>query len=160
MTSNAPEVLSGIKAQLLEVQHMNLRAVALEALALLHWRLFNSTRGARDKYGRTLGGRQGNYSPDYMKKRLQKKYRRTKDTKIVLSLTSHMEQTITAIPLGNGVWGIGWTGSGVVDREGNSNYKKSLDLEALYRTAIFELSDEELQKVIMSVNQEVNNILS
>ena len=155
MTSNAPEVLSGIKAQLLQVQHMNLRAVALEALALLHWRIFNDS-GSQDVNGRPLG----QYSKHYLKRRQKRPYNRTANPDIVLSLTSSMERNMTVVPLGNGVWGIGWTGSGVVDRKGNSNAEKSVWMEELYNTAIFELSDEELRKVIFNVNQQVNNILS
>jgi hypothetical protein len=64
-------------------------------------------------------------------------YNRKSDTKVILSLTSQMEQDLTVLPTSRG-WGVGYNNS--------TNRDKAAWNEERYRKAIFMLTDEEAER--------------
>ena len=81
------------------------------------------------------GGDIGTYTPSYVRRRVRK-YNRTADTKVILSLTRQMENDMTGGPIKTlDGWGIGF--------KNPHNYDKSQWTEATYDKKIFSLTEQE-----------------
>lgn len=92
----------------------------------------------------------GQYSTRYLKLR-QKKYNRTADNKIVVSLTHQLEHNWTGIATPRG-FGIGFLNP--------FNLQKARWVEQKKRTVIFSLSDTERTYSIDFINEKVNETLN
>ena len=92
--------------------------------------------------GKTKAG--GVYTRGAQKGQPRKKYNRTSDTKVILSLTRQMENDMVPIPTETG-YGIGYTNP--------FNKTKALWQEATYNKKIWSLTPDETQKVFTLTNQ-------
>lgn len=93
----------------------------------------------------------GVYEDGYLKVRQGKKYNRTADSKVILSLTRQMENDLSVIAL-NGGYGIGY--------KNNFNFDKSQWLEEKYDKEIFSLSKEELRGVEELIIEHTSNAIN
>lgn len=103
-----------------------LRPVAFDLVALM-------TERIHDKGQASDGSQIGTYSSGYMAVR-QAKYKRTADTKVIISLTRQLENDWSVIKSGNG-YGVGF--------KNKHNYDKSGWVENTYKKPIFSLSQAE-----------------
>jgi hypothetical protein len=82
------------------------------------------------------GSEIGTYSNAYLKER-QRKYNRTADSKVVLSLTRQMENDFTVQAVGNNSYGLGYNNA--------ENYKKAVWNDNRFGHTVYALTKEEEQ---------------
>lgn len=107
------------------------------------------TRERIHEQGRKGDGSQiGEYSDKYLKLRQSKKYNRTSDRKVILSLTGQMENDYKVIPLSDTEYALGF------DNQFNAD-KADWNEERFGK--VYELTDEELQGVRNIVQEFITN---
>lgn len=95
------------------------------------------------------GSEIGTYNSDYLKLR-QRKYQRSSDPKIIVSLTRQLENDWSVIAVDNG-YGIGFLNP--------LNFQKAGWVEAIKKKAIFSLTSTELDFVDKTVQELTDNVL-
>lgn len=95
------------------------------------------------------GSEIGTYNSDYLKLR-QRKYQRSSDPKIIVSLTRQLENDWSVIAVDNG-YGIGFLNP--------LNFQKAGWVEAIKKKAIFSLTSSELDFVDKTVQELTDNVL-
>lgn len=97
--------------------------------------------------GASDGGQIGTYSKDYLSLR-QRKFNRSKDTKVIVSLTRQLENGWSVIATASG-YGIGFLNS--------LNFNKARWVEAIKDKAIFSLSPKEMNYVNETIQELTTN---
>lgn len=120
-----------------------LRPVAIETIALMTQRIHQEGRASD-------GGQIGTYSASYLELR-QKKYNRSADTKVIVALTSQLENDWAVIATETG-YGIGFNNP--------FNFQKSRWVEEIKGKVIFKLTTQEQQFVNERLQELVNNALN
>jgi hypothetical protein len=102
VTTNLPEILTSLGLQLKTLMDKNylLRPVAIETIP-------NMTQRIHQEGKASDGSQIGTYSNPYLKQRVNN-YKRSADTKIIVSLTRQLENNWSVLETSNG-YGIGFT---------------------------------------------------
>lgn len=130
--ANIAKVISGIAGKLEKLKDKNylLRPVAIETIANMKQRIHKDGKASD-------GGQIGTYSVGYLKLR-QAKYKRSSDQKVVVALTSQLENDWAVLATENG-YGIGFNNP--------FNGKKARWVEKNQKKTIFNLTKDEKQYV-------------
>ena len=120
-----------------------LRAVATDMLPIVRHRVHVEGKGADNSVI-------GIYSTNYLKLR-ERKYNRTPDSKVIISLTRQMENDFSVINTGNG-YGLGYKNS--------DNFEKAFFVEATYNKKIFALTKDEEQQAIKVAQESVKRLFN
>jgi hypothetical protein len=99
--------------------------------------------------GDSSGGQIGTYSKDYLSLR-QKKFKRSTDTKIIVSLTRQLENNWSVIATNNG-YGVGFLNQ--------FNYQKARWVEQGKNKKIFDLAPKEIDYITGTIEELTTNAL-
>lgn len=119
-----------------------LRAVSLSMLPVVHDRIHVDGKAAD-------GSGIGTYSPSYLKY-TRPKFNRSKDPKVILSLTRQMESDFSVVA-DSGKYGLGFKNS--------LNFDKATWLEGTYKKRIYALTTQERDLAITAAQEYTNGIL-
>lgn len=135
--TNITEALGLIHDQLKKLTDPNylLRPVAQEQIRLMHNRIHE--RGLASD-----GNQIGIYSTGYM--RTREENNRSKDTKVIISLTRQLENDYAVIATERG-YGIGFNNK--------HNFDKANWVQLTYRKRIFDMTNSELNEAIAFINE-------
>lgn len=129
--------------ELLKDKDYLLRPLAIETIPNIKQRVHIEGKGSD-------GTAIGNYSSGYLKLR-QKKFKRSADTKIIVSLTRQLENDYAVVGTTNG-YGIGFNNP--------FNAQKALYVEQIKRKIIFNLSADEKKYIEERLQQLVNGAIN
>lgn len=144
--SNIGEVTSEMKERLgvLSDPEKLLRPIAFDIIDMMTARIHLEGRASD-------GGAIGTYSDDYLALR-QRKYKRSGDTKVIVSLTRQLENDWSVIATEDNGYGIGFKNS--------HNYDKMRWVEQMKGKAIANLSPDEVTEVETMVAEAIEKILN
>lgn len=144
INSNITDIVLKLTTGLSEIKSDKiLRVVAQSMVTVVHDRIHEEGKDANNS-------QIGEYSNSYLKLRT-KKYNRSEDKKVVLSLTRQEENDFSIQPTNDG-YGLGYTNE--------ENFKKSQWAEKRYNKKISDLTTEEKELVVKVAEHEVNRLLN
>lgn len=145
--SNIGEVTSEMKERLgvLSDPEKLLRPIAFDIIDMMTARIHIEGKASDNELI-------GTYSDDYLKLRQRKKYKRSADTKVIVSLTRQLENDWSVIATEDNGYGIGFKNS--------HNYDKMRWVEQMKGKAIANLSPDEVTEVETMVAEAIEKILN
>ena len=153
VSSNIGSVAAHLTSKLKEFQgsikDKVLRTVAIDELAKVKVRIHQEGKNAE-------GSQIGDYSVPYLKRRQQKPFNNTSDSKIILSLTRKLQTDFVVVPTEKG-YGLGWIQNDrpapkkTSDRKSKGSTKKITNFELAEildeKYNVYKLTSEELASI-------------
>lgn len=141
MGSVTSDLLARFKQMSAQINDKLIRTIATDALAEIKNRIHYEGKKADDS-------QIGTYTNPYLKRRQNKPYNRTSDSKIIFSLTRNMETQFSVIATAKG-YGLGWTDSGGgsgLSKGKTTNFDKANFLEQRFGK-VYSLTSKEKEQV-------------